>query len=228
MAIPGKLTVRGDGRVAGARNIIYNNPFPCVNGRMGVTGKMMGAVMHTIVGNVNGANAVFNNPATQASAHFAVDQNGDITQYGPIGKGWEAWHAFAANTAWYGIEHADNGNTRNPLTEAQIEADAQLLECLSAFAGFPLNVSNDPAVKGYAYHSLVHEWNLSNHSCPGPGPRAGQRGAIVALARQIRAGVPVPPPAAELHCPAGLWTALPAGVTHVMPADHDVVLKLQH
>jgi hypothetical protein len=31
------------------------------------------------------------------------------------------------------------------------------------------------------------------HTCPGPGPRAGQRHAIIELARVIRRQVPPPP-----------------------------------
>jgi N-acetylmuramoyl-L-alanine amidase-like protein len=191
MTTPGRLKVGADGRVTGPAQIAYNDPFPTVNGSWG-SGAMMGVVMHTMVGNLSGTVAEFNNPSAQVSAHFGVAQDGSVYQFGPIGKGWVAWHAMQANDAWYGIEHADNRNPGNPLTEAQIVASAQLVECLSAFAGFPLQVTDSPTVKGYGTHVMGGAaWG--GHTCPGPGPRAGQRAAIIALARQIRSTPPPPP-----------------------------------
>jgi len=182
------LKVEHNGHYTGPANIKYNSPFPCVNGNLG-SGDMMGVVMHTMAGNLPGTTQLFNDPARQVSAHFGIAQDGEICQYGPIGKGWVAWHAVAANQAWYGIEHADNGNPENPLTRAQVEASAQLLELLSRFADFPLQVTNDVNVKGYATHNMGGAaWNPNGHTCPGPGPRGGQRADIVKLAKLIRHG----------------------------------------
>jgi hypothetical protein len=188
---PGKLQVASDGRITGPAAITCNNPFPCVNGSYGA-GAMRGVVMHTMVGNLPGTISVFNNSSYQASAHFGVAQDGSIHQFGPAGKGWIAWAQEAGNDAWYSIEHADDGNTENPLTPAQITASAQLLEVLSRFAGFPLEVTDSPAGRGYGTHVMGGAaWG--GHTCPGPGPRAGQRAQIVALAMAIRTP-PAPPP----------------------------------
>jgi N-acetylmuramoyl-L-alanine amidase len=184
MTTPGKLQVAADGRVTGPAKLTYNTPFPCVNGSYG-SGAMMGVVMHTMVGNLPGTEATFNNPHNQVSAHFGIGQDGEIHQFGPIGKGWIAWAQMAGNLAWYSIEHADNGNTQNPLTQAQVVASAQLLEVLSRFAGFPLQVTDSTSVKGYGTH-VMGGANWGGHTCPGPGPRAGQRAGIVALAKEIR------------------------------------------
>src|SRR5215467_2874956 len=105
--IPGRLSVGAAGRVRGPANLTWNTPFPCVNGRLGVTGQMQGVLMHTMVGDLPGTIEVFNREGFDASAHFGIDQAGHIHQFGPLGKGWEAWHAMAANLTWYGIEHAD-------------------------------------------------------------------------------------------------------------------------
>ncbi len=188
---PGRLEVAPDGRITG-RPVAYNSPWPCVNGSYG-SGAMMGVVMHTMVGDLPGTVAWFNNPKAQASAHFGVAEDGSIHQFGPVGKGWCAWAQAAGNQAWYSIEHADGGLTRNPLTRAQIGASAQLLEVLSWFAGFPLQVTDSVTVKGYGTHVMGGAaWG--GHTCPGPGPRAGQRAVIVELAKQIRAGSAPPPP----------------------------------
>jgi hypothetical protein len=193
MTTPGKLHVDADGKVRGDIKITYNNPFPCVNGRLGVTGRMQGVLMHTMVGNLPGTDAEFNNPKAQASAHFGIAQDGTVKQWGPLGKGWAAWHAMAANMEWYGIEHADDGDQHHPLTEAQIVASAQVAECLSAFAGFPLTVTDDVHGRGYGTHVMGGAaWG--GHTCPGPGPRAAQRDDIIALAHAIRIGGDLPLP----------------------------------
>ena len=183
----GKLTVdAATGHVTGPASIQYNDPWPCPNGAQG-SGAMMGCVMHTMVGNLPGTVSWFNDPQAQASAHFGIDQSGLIHQFGPIGKGWMAWAQAAGNVAWYSIEHADNGNPANPLTAAQVTASAQILECLSAFAGFPLQVSDSPSVKGYGWHGMGGEAWGGHFDCPGD-VRRSQRAAVVSLASSIRSG----------------------------------------
>jgi N-acetylmuramoyl-L-alanine amidase-like protein len=188
----GKLEIGPDGRVTGSVTISYNTPFPTSNGSLG-SGAMMGVVMHTMVGNLPGTIEIFNdpapggNPANAVSAHFGIAQDGSVCQFGPIGKGWIAWAEVAGNDAWYSIEHADDGNTKNPLTDAQLTASAQLVEVLSRFAGFPLQVTDSVEVPGYGTHVMGGAaWG--GHTCPGPGPRAGQRQQIITRAQAIRAG----------------------------------------
>jgi len=188
-ATPGRLEVDfGTGHVTGPASISYNNPFPCVNGTPHATGAMQGVLMHTMVGDLPGTIKVFNDPSYQASAHFGIAQDGHIHQFGPLGKGWMAWHAMAANLTWYGIEHADHGHPDNPLTPEQIAASAQLAELLSRFAGFPLRLADHPAGRGYGTHSMGGAaWG--GHTCPDLPPqhvRSAQRPAIIALAWQIR------------------------------------------
>jgi hypothetical protein len=178
------LALTPSGRLTGHINIEYNDPFPCVNGSWG-SGAMQGVVMHTMVGNLPGTIAVFNKPSYQASAHFGVAQDGSVHQFGPIGKGWIAWAEMAGNLTWYSIEFADNKRTENPLTDAQILAGAQLVEFLSRFAGFPLQVTDRPAGRGFGTHVMGGAaWG--GHTCPGPGPRAAQRADIIAQAKEIR------------------------------------------
>jgi N-acetylmuramoyl-L-alanine amidase len=199
----GRLTVdTASGRVIGPAAITYNKPFPCVNGRYG-SGQMAGVLMHTTVSEAPSAVAWFNNPQAQASAHFVIAESGEITQMGPIGKGWEAWHAAEANAAWYGIEHADNGNPANPLTPAQITASAQLVECLSAFAGFPLQISDSPSVRGFGWHGMGGAAFGGHYDCPGD-VRKAQRGQIIALAIAIRSGAQAEP-VAKPAVPPGQW-----------------------
>lgn len=209
--VPGRLHVQSDGRVAGPATIEYNDPFPCPNGSWG-SGDMNGVVMHTMVGNLPGTIQVFNQPSYQASAHFGIDQQGHIHQFGPIGKGWIAWAQVAGNEAWYSIEHADDGNTENPLTDAQITASAQIVEVLSRYAGFPLQVTDSVTGRGYGIHNMGGAaWG--GHTCPGPGPRSGQRAAIIELAKDIRHQHAAPAP------PAGGWQAKALRQASALVAD---------
>jgi len=196
MTVPGKLTVGSDGKLRGPAKIQYNNPFPTRNGRYG-SGAMSGVLMHTMVTDLPTCIKIFNDPAKQASAHFGIAQDGTIYQFGPIGKGWIAWHAGAANNAWYGIEHADHGDPNNPLTSQQITASAQVVECLASYAGFPLAVTNSVSGRGYGTHSMGGAaWG--GHTCPDMPPRhvrSAQRQAIIDLAKQIHTGAaPAPRP----------------------------------
>jgi hypothetical protein len=192
----GKLIVGSDGKVTGDARIEYNSPFPCVNGSWG-SGAMMGVVMHTMVGNLPGTVSWFNNPQAQASAHFGIAQDGTIHQFGPIGKGWVAWHAAGGNKEWYGIEHADDGNPNNPLTDAMLTASAQLVECLADYAGFPIQISDSPSVKGYICHFQGGSaWSPDLHSCPDSPPnhvRSSQRPEIIKRAQAIHGGTSTPP-----------------------------------
>ena len=190
----GRLTVGADGRVTGPAAITYNTPFPCINGSWG-SGAMTGVIMHTMVGTQAGTISWFNNPQAQASAQFGVGFDGAIHQFGPIGQGWIAWHAGAANATWYGIEHEDDGDPSRPLTDAQLTASAQLTEMLCGFAGIPLQVTNSPANWGLGTHSMGGSaWG--GHACPGD-VRAAQRGEVIRRARAIRGGGSAPQPPAK-------------------------------
>jgi hypothetical protein len=189
VTIPGRCRFDGDGKLRGPADITYNTPFPAKNGNFG-SGAMNGVLMHTMVGNLPETVTIFNTDrgANSVSAHFGISQAGEIWQFGPIGKGWIAWHAVAANKTYYGIEHADGGNPDTPLTDAQIAASAQVVEALSAFAGFPLAVTDVPGGKGYGTHAMGGA-SYGGHTCPDLPPqhvRSAQRAAIIALAGQIR------------------------------------------
>jgi hypothetical protein len=192
----GKLRVDG-GRLKGPANITYNNPWPCPNGQWGmsVPHGVMGVVMHTMVGNLPGTVTCFNNPGFQASAHFGIAQDGRIHQFGPV-NGWVAWAEENGNQNWYSIEHADNGNPDNPLTDAQLTASAQVVEALSAFASFPLQEANRTDERGYGVHYMGGlPWG--GHSCPDQPPRhvrSSQRPEILRRAGAIRQGQHRPPP----------------------------------
>ena len=157
---------------------------------MAVPSGVRGVIMHTMVGNLAGTDDMFMNSARLASAHFGIGQDGSIIQWVSV-RGGVAWHIADGNYHWYGIEHADNGDPGNPLTEAQLSASAQLAELLarSDVGRFPLQVSNSTGTEGYGVHYMGGTaWG--GHSCPqragGSDPRAGQRAEIIRRATIIR------------------------------------------
>ena len=236
MTIPGRLAIGPDGRLRGPASITTNVPWPTGNGSWG-SGAMRGVVMHTEVGWDHNVVDEFNHTASQASATFSVRDDGRIHQYGPVGKGWYAWAQVAGNAEWYSIEHEDGGHPEIPLNAAQIAASAQILECLSAFAGFPLQEANSPGERGYGVHYMGGQaWG--GHTCPDVPPkpvRSLQRPVIIELAKAIRAGNPAPAQIVEdpmllaaQNVP--LPVAIPAGtaVLRFVAADTAMVSVLFH
>ena len=189
-----------NGRLRGEASISYNQPWPCPNGHSGmdVPQGVLGVIMHTMVGNLQGTISVFNNPRYQASAHFAIDQSGHIHQFGPV-TGWVAWAQADGNMNYYSIEFADNGNPNHPLTDRQLTAGAQVVEALSRHGVFPLQQANRPGNQGLGVHYMGGiSWG--GHSCPDLPPRhvrSHQRSEMLARARAIRSGKQAAP--AEHH-----------------------------
>ena len=180
-----RLTVKSDGTVSGPANISYNSPFPCVNGSWG-SGAMQGVVMHTMVGNLPGTITVFNDPSYQASTHFGIDQQATSISSARSARAGSPGRRSPAT--WRGTRSstptAATRRTRSP--DAQITASAQLVEMLSAFAGFPLQVTDSVSGKGYGAHVMGGAaWG--GHTCPGPEPRVRTAGRPSStLAKQIR------------------------------------------
>ena len=121
---------------------------------------------------------------------------------------------------WYSVEDADNHPGKPPITEPfspqQVTALAQLLEVLSRFAGFPLQITDSVDVKGLGVHSMGGDAWGGHPYCPGD-VRKAQRPAILALAKDIRNPPAPPPPPAELE---GVLVQLPGGASRkVLSAD---------
>ncbi|HEY1916485.1 MAG TPA: peptidoglycan recognition family protein [Streptosporangiaceae bacterium] len=188
----GRLSVDASGRLRGAASISYNDPWPCPNGDFGgmqVPQGILGVVMHTMVGNLPGTIAIFNDAHREASAHFGIDQNGHIHQFGPV-NGWKAFAQVAGNASFYSIEHADNANPDTPLTNAQLTASAQIVEALATHGRFPLQESNKTSEEGFGTHFMGGA-GWGGHTCPDLPPRSvrsNQRPEILRRAMAIRNG----------------------------------------
>jgi hypothetical protein len=122
---------------------------------------MMGIVMHTMVGNLRpGTVATFNNPAPAAA---------------PTTK--PGTRLSMPTTAIL--------RTRSPTPRSPHRSS--WLEVLGRLAGFSLQVTDSVTVQSYGTHVMGGDaWG--GHTCPGPGPRAGQRAEISARAQANRGG----------------------------------------
>jgi hypothetical protein len=175
---------------------------PCVDGIMpgvelsvvqnrtpdGMRRPILGVVEHHIVGSLATAESRFNDPSSQASAHFGVGYDGRIVQWVSIND--SAWHTRlvpeSANSQWVGIENesptSSQGDVWAALTPEQVAANGRILRWLHETEGLPLQVTDDPNVGGVAHHHLDPSWGTTR--CPGEAIIA-QRGLIVAAAQEV-------------------------------------------
>lgn len=212
-------------------NIIHHSS-PNYNQTMVVPSGVQGVIFHTMVGNLPGTDAEFDNAAMQLSAHFGVGQDGTCIQWVDI-RGGEAWAEAAGNEYWYSVEMADNGNPNNPYTNAQLDRAAQLAELLSrpSVGNFPLQVTDSVSGEGLGTHNMGGAaWG--GHSCPDMPPehvRSEQRGEIIRRAELLRTG-----DTAVRHVADGKNSLLTAAarvsetvehIKHVTRHSHEITLQ---
>ena len=93
-------------------------------------------------------------------SHFQCLNDGTMIQYVPLDQ--VAYAQFDANAFAVSVEFEDDGVPARPLTDQQMNA----YEALTDWLSIPRIVS--PVTGGgMGWHSLYHEWNKSNHGCPG-------------------------------------------------------------
>lgn len=81
--------------------------------------------LHIMVGYLSGTDSVFNNPSTQASAHYGIGSNGTIHQYVSESDGSFSDANYASNNSTISIEH-EGGMAGVPCTQACMDASARL------------------------------------------------------------------------------------------------------
>lgn len=132
-------------------------------------------ILHVMQGTLDGSDSWFRNPAAQVSAHFGTGRDGRLYQW--VDTRDTAWHAANANGFSIGIEN--EGNSGDSLTDAQLLRVAEVVAWASLVHGIPLEVCNDPAGRGLAYHGLGGASWGGHPQCPGL-PIIRQRAAILA------------------------------------------------
>ena len=133
--------------------------------------KIVGIVLHTMVGTYKGTISYFQNNASQVSAHYCIDLNGDITQM--VDEEKAANHAGIVsvptykqvlerpgiNPNWFtlGIEHADNKDPAGADRKNQYPTSIQLVADLCTKYSIPCDRE----------HICGHHEIRSTKTCPG-------------------------------------------------------------
>jgi hypothetical protein len=153
--------------------------------------KVNGIVIHTIVGTIGSADAAFNNPGRQASAHYGITLDGSpIHQY--VKESDTAWHCGRyypdaanpfGNVNTIGIEHADNGDYNGVRPDILYLDSSQLVKEICQRYGIPIDRA----------HIRKHK-EVADANNPTACPDALDIDRIVAMA-------------------AGLWGAAPGSIT---------------
>lgn len=150
----------------------------------------LGVVLHIQDGSEAGTEAWQRNPASEVSSHFLAPRAGGLRQM--VDTSTAAWAEVQGNLHWLSVECEGVGGQL--LTDAQIEAVAQLLARAHRVYGVPLQICDSPLLPGLGGltgHSLGGEAWGGHTLCPGDGILA-QREAIVARAAAITGGTPAP------------------------------------
>ncbi len=156
---------------------------PTVNKTTGGMVEWRGLVVHIAQGSYEGTIAWQRNPDANVSSHFVTDYDGKIAQM--VDTADAAWTQRAGNGHWLSVENA--GFTPNPLTGAQLDANARLLARMHLVYGVPLQVAGDPDGYGLGHHSMGCNWPAGawgHCDCPGPAIIA-QKQPIVDRAREL-------------------------------------------
>lgn len=162
-------------------------------------------IFHTMVGNLEGTDSYFRQQGFQ----------GDESTWG-VGGPWEgaSWDGvlyqwqyagyqadaqFAGNAYADSVETADGGNPNHPWSSKQLDTLIKLTVDWCKGTKNPCQLVTSESQHGLGYHSQFHDWNLSNHTCPGQ-VRIGQlRTIVIPKARAILTGVPHTPAPTVQH-----------------------------
>lgn len=142
--------------------------------------QVLGLVVHIMAGTLEGSQAWFDNPTSQASSHFGTGKDGELRQW--VDTKDRAWAQGSGNRTYLSIENEGRGG--DSLTDAQIEANAKAFAWVNKTHGVPLKLATKVGDKGLAYHALGGAAWGGHTQCPGPKIVA-QLPKIVERAKEI-------------------------------------------
>jgi peptidoglycan hydrolase-like protein with peptidoglycan-binding domain len=164
-----------------------------------------GLVLHVNAGNGDPYNWWMNPAAPTASSHFQVMKNGTLIQYVPTNL--VSYAQVNGNYSWHSVE--TEGYPNEAFTEAQLNSLGRLYAWGHANCGWAMQATDDVNGYGFGVHYMGGA-GWGGHTCPGPGPRAGQRGDILRRA----GGGPVIPSGNRY---ANEWTVMLGSDDRVLP-----------
>lgn len=105
-------------------------------------------------------------PGNGAEWHFWVAYDGTIFQCNDTNTRCDA--QFSGNAYCISVETASNRDATDPWTPAQFASMRDIALWAQQVHGIPLTQDTSWNGSGQGYHSMFHQWNLDNHTCPGP------------------------------------------------------------
>jgi hypothetical protein len=133
-------------------------------------------VWHETAGPYAGAVSWLRDPASRASAHLVVREDGRaVTQLVPLAA--KAWHAEAFNAYSVGVEHA-NTTAKGYATDAQLHESARIFAWLAWHLRIPARWARGGVGRGVVRHSELGALGGGHTSC---GPEDATWGRFLAL-----------------------------------------------
>lgn len=160
-------------------------------------------IWHTMVGGLRGTDSYFRQAGfTGDESTFGVGGPWDGAELDGAAWQWQyctrqADAQFAGNAYAVSIENADGGHPTNPFSSKMMGTHVELGVDVSRAYDIPAQLvpRTGPVGKGYGYHELRHDWNLSGHVCPGPVREGQLRQIVIPKIRAILLGhTPAPTP----------------------------------
>lgn len=180
---------------------------PTTNKKAGGQTEVRGLVVHIAEGWHEGTIAWQLNPKSKVSSHFVVSRDGRIVQM--VDTADAAWTQRSGNGEWLSVECEGftKGHPKNPggwekLTDAQLDAVAELLHKCHQVYDVPLQTTNSATGKGLGHHSMDNTWG--HQACPGR-PIIAQKPAIVKRALAIETGDDIVTPQDIKAIAAAVW-----------------------
>lgn len=137
--------------------------------------KSLGLILHVQQGN-NSLARYFANSKNGAMSHFWVAKDGRVEQYQSLDR--ISWAQAAGNDSYHSVE--TEGFVTEPLTQAQIQALAQLYAWGITTLRWLPKLSDYPGSAGFGWHGMGGPAWGGHTGCPG-NLRKPQRAAVLAL-----------------------------------------------
>ena len=148
-------------------------------------------IVHTIVGNLAGTDAMFRRQGYDGvESTFGIggpwepgDLDGVIWQWQALDR--QADAQGAGNAYATSVETADGGKPDRPWTPKQVDALTDLIVWWCRQTGHPAQMVTGTGGSGIGYHSQFTAWNPNNHSCPNPTRIQQLRTIVVPAAARL-------------------------------------------
>lgn len=130
----------------------------------------LGLILHVQQGN-NSPYGWFQNPESEASAHFWISKRGTVEQF--VSTGIRAWAQGDGNDSYCSVE--TEGYPQDPLTLEQVNALARLYAWGHRVHGWSYLLAEAPNQHGFGWHGMGGSGYGGHPNCPGVLRRAQRR-----------------------------------------------------